>query len=337
MDLPVFGMKNDDSVCYLNSLLQCLFSNTDLVRCILDERDRIPQYQDDDKKHITVSFTLINTIVSHPSFTEEPRRLMKVDPKAFKDVFIRSSELFTLGMQQDADEFLVTALDKLHNDIKIAVDTKQNIDPKMDANLYHYIKSYKDNYSFITKLFHTQICTKTSCQNCGHSSKKYEMCFQIYLEPPGIQCDLYNCLDKMRTPELLLDYKCDNCKQKSTTTRVSTPSVLPCHLTFVLKRFGPRQISSQVECPLTDLDMTEYMDDSDRQAFLRLNHTKYNVFKYDLYGAIFHVGTSFGGHYYAVCKRQGKWHLFNDEHVKILDNITPDHFKRAYMLFYRRT
>lgn len=339
MDLPIFGLKNDNSVCYLNSLLQCLFSSPDLTRNVLDEEDNIEEHKENNKQHITVYYTLISTIIKHPSFTEEPDRLMKVDPKAFKQVFIKSSELFTLGMQEDADEFLVTALDKLHEDIKTSVDLQSdliNIHPERDANLYQHIQNYRHNYSFITRLFHTQTSTKTKCSNCGHDNKRYDMCFQIYLEPPSVRCHLYDCLNKMRVPELLEDYKCDTCKQKNTTTKVVTPSILPCYLTFVLKRFGGRQHVAQVECPLSNLDLTEFMDSQDRQSFIRLNKNKYNKFVYNLYGAVFHVGGMMGGHYYAICRRGNQWYLFNDEQVRPLPGINESYFQRAYMLFYKR-
>ena len=336
MDLPVFGLKNDNSVCYLNSLLQCLFSSPDLTQYILNED--VEEHRTNNKNHIAVYFTLINTIVNHPSFKEDPDRLMKVDPRAFKEIFIRSSDRFTLGMQEDADEFLVTALDALHEDLKTRINPQKdlsNIDPQVDQNLYQYILSYKDNYSFVSRLFHTQVCTKTSCSGCGHGNKKYDNSFQIYLTPANNDCHLYDCLEQFRTPELLEDYRCDECTRKNTTTRVSTPSVLPMYVTFVMKRFGNQQLAN-IESPLTNLDLTTFINEEDRNSFLKLDAEKYKHFKYELYGAVFHVGSTLGGHYYAICKRRSGWYLFNDEQVKLLNNVSENYFKRAYMLFYRR-
>ena len=337
MDLPVFGLKNDNSVCYLNSLLQCLFSSSDLTRYILDED--IEEHKAKKKKHITVYYSLINTIVNHPSFKQESNRLMKVDPRAFKELFIRSSTQFTLGMQEDADEFLVTALDNLHEDLKMQINPQKdldNIDPQIDQNLYQYIQSYKNNYSFVSRLFHTQVCTKTSCYGCDHSNKKYDNSFQIYLSPTDTNCHLYDCLEQFRKPELLEDYKCDECNEKNKTTKVSTLSVLPKYVTFVLKRFGGRQQLANVEVPMTDLDLTQFINEEDKKSFLKIDAKKYKKFKYRLYGAVFHVGSGLGGHYYAICKRKSNWYLFNDEQVQALPNISEDYFNRAYMLFYKR-
>lgn len=330
MELPVFGLKNDNSVCYLNSLLQCLFSATELNKYILNENV-------ENKKHVSVYFSLISTIINHSSFKDDPERLMKVDPKGFKRIFVQSSTLFTLGMQEDADEFLVTALDALHEDLKIKLNPEKdlnNINPEKDQNLYQYIQSYKNNYSFVSRLFHTQVRTEYKC-NCAHTNTRYENLFQIYLNPIGDNCTLYDCLEKFRTPEILEDYKCDSCGDKNTTAKISTPSVLPLYVTLVLKRFG-NQHSTSVESPLTDLDLSPFMNKEDIESFKRLDAKKYKAFKYELYGAVFHVGSTRGGHYYAICRRKSKWYLFNDEQVKLIENISENHFNKAYMLFYKR-
>ena len=53
--------------------------------------------------------------------------------------------------------------------------------------------------------------------------------------------------------------------------------------------------------------------------------------KYKLLSVIVHEGSTEGGHYWAICRRNEKYYIFNDSKVSQTDKICN---KNAYILIY---
>ena len=99
--IPIISLVNDSSVCYLNSLLQCLMSCEKFNQDLQNGSDEINAY-----------IALLNGIKEHFERLQKP---FKVNPTGFKKVLFKDST-FTRGRQEDADETLVYFLDKIGND-----------------------------------------------------------------------------------------------------------------------------------------------------------------------------------------------------------------------------
>lgn len=99
--------------------------------------------------------------------------------------------------------------------------------------------------------------------------------------------------------------------------------------------FGKKKIDAYIDCPLGDLDMTEFC-----LPFLQTSTASNPLaMHYELIGVINHSGTADFGHYYAYCKDGynggDNWFEYNDSSVSAVkeeDVIS----KNAYVLMYRR-
>lgn len=337
-DLPIFGLNNSTSVCYLNSLLQCLFSTNALNIKIIKDAPLMEQFKKENKMHLVAYINLVNIIANHEGLNSNPS--LKVNPKAFVNIFVNESRNFSQNQQQDADEFLTTFLDTLHEQLKQKRDPTNDLktlDPKTDQCFLHYIHSYQPGFSYITPMFHSQIRTKTFCTECKHINRRYDIITQLHLELPEntTECSLYDCLDLYTRKEQLEEYKCDNCKSVGTTWKTIRPSIISTHFIIVLKRFKyASKIKIPVDVPIYNLNISKYVPNSDRQSFQKIfNPAEY---QYNLYASVFHFGRLDVGHYYAISKRKNKWYRFNDESVSPIEEIDNDKFNYAYILFYRK-
>ncbi|KAF6214829.1 hypothetical protein GE061_009572 [Apolygus lucorum] len=144
-----------------------------------------------------------------------------------------------------------------------------------------------------------------------------------------------DCLNLFTTCEKLgADdaWYCPTCKKHQRATKKFDLWDLPKILIVHLKRFSYTRllrdkIDAMVDCPLKNLDMSQYLIKGDRPQSV-----------YNLIGVCNHFGGMGGGHYTASCKNKdtGEWYYFDDSHV---DRTSEDRVltKAAYVLFYMAT
>ena len=127
-------------------------------------------------------------------------------------------------------------------------------------------------------------------------------------------------------------YSCERCKKLRNGLKYSRVTVLPDTLCVHLKRFRhdfafSSKISSRVDFPLVDLDMTPWLHKESASA----------VSLYDLTGVICHHGSAGGGHYtsYALNPVDEDWYEFDDSTVTKVDPAAVMN-SEAYVLFYRK-
>ncbi|CAG0896116.1 unnamed protein product, partial [Darwinula stevensoni] len=121
---------------------------------------------------------------------------------------------------------------------------------------------------------------------------------------------------------------CSSCKTRQKCTKSFTIQKFPQILVIHLKRFSPHErfrakLSTTVEFPVNNLDMSSYAASSGKQC------------TYNLYGIANHSGTTYSGHYTAYCKHPylNDWYEFNDARVsKVSRNSLVS--GEAYLLFY---
>ena len=125
-------------------------------------------------------------------------------------------------------------------------------------------------------------------------------------------------------------FECPKCKKNVEATKKIEIYNVPKILIIQLKRFDcGNKIKTQINFPLTDLNMNNYMT----------NNNENNI--YDLFAVANHYGTLTYGHYTAYCKNydDGFWYEYNDRVVTKIDKeneesviVSPE----AYLLFYRQ-
>ncbi|XP_038852219.1 ubiquitin carboxyl-terminal hydrolase 15-like isoform X2 [Salvelinus namaycush] len=145
---------------------------------------------------------------------------------------------------------------------------------------------------------------------------------------------LKDCIELFTTKEKLGaedPWYCPNCKEHQQATKKldlwSLPPVLVVHLKrFSYSRYMRDKLDSQVDFPLGDMEMSEFLIDPNAGPC-----------RYDLIAVSNHYGGMGGGHYtaYAKNKDDNKWYNFDDSSVSPAnkDQIVS---KAAYVLFYQR-
>ena len=335
MSIPIFGLQNDASVCYFNSLLQCILSLSDLSEeMLVYDKDKLVKKN---KKYSYLYIRFIEKLLENRDLIKHKKYVF--NPVELKRHFLQMAPFSTsgIGHQQDADEFLISFFDNIHEELK----GKMKIHPELKriekkySNFKEYLSIYKKEYSPIMKLFNTQEAIKMLCNSCKEVKTRYELQLRISIDIPATQCSFEDCLSYVyRRPELLDGYKCDKCSLTSTTYMMRTLSIIPKYLIITLKRFSSMAaMRSSINVPYK-LNLDKYIYEIHHNILKELDQDKYNTINYDLIGGVFHIGSMNGGHYISVIKRRGKWIRCDDENIMGMER--PPDFKRAYILFYER-
>jgi ubiquitin C-terminal hydrolase len=145
---------------------------------------------------------------------------------------------------------------------------------------------------------------------------------------------IFDCFDLFMQPELMTgenQWFNETTGQKEDVTKRMYMWSLPKILIITLKRFAVNEkgrisrINDQVECPLTNLDLSKYVEGYDKKKYV-----------YELYAVSNHSGNPSGGHYTSYIKTARGWVHYNDGHLEAIGEdkiISPS----SYCLFMRRT
>ncbi|XP_078393582.1 ubiquitin carboxyl-terminal hydrolase 21 isoform X2 [Cetorhinus maximus] len=252
--------------------------------------------------------------------------------------------------QQDAQEFLRFLMDRLHVEInrktrktpnimslsgtRVPSDNMERL--RDDEKSMQMWKRYLErDDSKIVDLFVGQLNSTLRCTTCGYKSTTFEVFCDLSLPLPkrlsmGDRVSLSECLS-LFTAEEELDTDnaplCGRCNQRKSSTKKLTiqrfPTFLVLHLNrFSLSHYGIRKSTTYVEFPLYGLSLRQCAANKAGNPI------------YDLYAVCNHTGTVNGGHYTAYCKSGGKWHVYNDSRVSLMqENQVVS--TEAYVLFYQ--
>ena len=163
----------------------------------------------------------------------------------------------------------------------------------------------------LQSLLSGQTVQRITCVNCDYSSETSDTFYDLSLVVKGKK-NIDESLAEMTADELLNgdnQYEIEKGHKEDAVrgTKIKKlPPVLNLHLTrfeFSMKSpTGMEKVRDYYEFPST-LDMGPYTVDQTKM-------------EYELITVLSHIGGSFGGHYIAFCKNDGKWFKFNDEIVE---------------------
>lgn len=234
--------------------------------------------------------------------------------------------------QQDAQEWFILIVDKLHEAITTNLDSRYRCD------------------CFFHKVFFGRHNSEVTCDRCHATSVTEEEYSSISLDfkkqvkkkkkaLPDIKTaipNVHECLRAYTAPEPLSpeQYKCRSCEAPRSAAKRVRIRKLPAILCVHVKRFGVKIVNNsfqqekyegKIDFPLV-LDMTPYTTNSGKEEV-----TKY---VYDLECVVVHHGENVhNGHYFAFCRQDNKWFRFDDEIVSAttLQDVMQ---QEAYLLFY---
>lgn len=230
--------------------------------------------------------------------------------------------------QEDAHEFLLYTLDKLHrrNRRSVSIRFRTKVPSSNQLAWKDYIKN---DYSFVIDFFHGQYIVSNVCNSCKKEYRSYEPFMGIDL-PLLKQCrSVQDLINHESLPEEVSGYKCERpgCERgggrgsgNGKVTQYRKINRYPQCLVVCLKRF---QVNGR----------RIFKNDSLVGISKRIQF--YNR-SYKLVGICNHFGSLNGGHYTAdVLRGNRQWYNCNDQSISRYatpkDNVDIQH---AYILFY---
>ena len=321
------GITNLGNTCFMNSIIQCINVNRDLVdyfeKCIVKNEDSLEVKLV--KEWIILSNSLYskNAVVTPESF-HQTIQLLSIK---------KNNDTFSGFNQNDSQEFLQFLLENLHTGLSKEVNMNVNGKPKNELDrmaikaLNNWKIYFKNDYSKIIEIYYGQYYSKiTSDNDIKYKTESFDPFSNISLEIPDNDIvSIYDCFNNFCKKEdiefKISDNDTNKYQKKLNIWR------FPEHLIIFFKRFTNNgfKINKTVDFPLEDLNLNEYCGGYDQNDSI-----------YNLYAISNHEGNIFGGHYWAYTKNaDNKWYKFNDKYVTQADESELVN-ENAYCLFYKK-
>lgn len=338
--LAICGLKNLGSSCYINLTVQMLLGLT-FERVFFEHvrpNKRLPL--------LDALYGLMATFHNNGGASIAPTKFMRT-LSAMKPDFNIPFE------QQDAQEFLLFVLDKLHEEQAHQPDVaatyldkyRGNVIPAEEESYLNWCKklTQQEGQSFVTDTVQGHIQSKLVCNKCNHKSISYSLFTILSLPIPlGNNVNLTDCLKYYTQDEVLSGdnaWRCPHC-DKSTEAN-------PMEVVFQPKRglfrLPKRSKSPQKKVPSLNTVSTKQLSFIHMPAVmfihlsrfgsatdklnttitypLRLSfqHVVHDI-TYKLTGLVNHYGSLKSGHYTALTNKARNdlllWCYFDDDNVR---------------------
>ena len=328
------GIANVGNTCYLNTAIQCMFHNVELLQRIIADshcKDGETNYMNELKELLSIIWIEGDSVVPH---------------QFINYLKINIQDRMQVNVQNDVQEFMMTFLDVLNKDVACGIsstvirntsdkllqnglDPRQRLVLKMERDWY---LSNKLDYSFLTEFFYGQFICQTECDTCHtrtHTSELFSnipIAFASIDSEHNVQHHQLNALiNNTFQTETITGYQCNKCKQITDAKRSVRIWKTPKLLTLSLKRFDKhlKKLYDKVDVPehINITNICIYDQNS----------------KYHLLSIACHGGSTTYGHYFALCRHpSGTWVVIDDEHVKDVDSYTTISSDSFYILIYEK-
>uniref|UniRef100_A0A672GWB4 ubiquitinyl hydrolase 1 n=1 Tax=Salarias fasciatus TaxID=181472 RepID=A0A672GWB4_SALFA len=164
----VLGLKNHGNTCFMNAVVQCL-SNTDLLAEYLG----LERYRTDPSPPVTAQLAALVRALWTLEYTPQ----LSVD---FKAIVSKYGSQFRGNSQHDALEFLLWLLDRVHEDVILAVGGAEDSPPPDPASS----QQPRVQHSFVQELFQAQYKSSLTCPHCLKQSNTFDPFLCISLPIP---------------------------------------------------------------------------------------------------------------------------------------------------------
>ena len=191
------GINNIGNTCFINSILQCLFSLNDFNKYFSD-LNNIKLTNKKNKNYELYKNIILNLhlTILHLNQKENPTKYVKEICTILQELSENgdsiAGNISNFNEHNDAEEFLSFLIDKIED---YTIDNNLILlNENMEMNNY-FNKEFSNKYNIITDLFKIQYITQYKCLNCDYLTKlnfnNYINKLQLSINKKGIN-SLYN-------------------------------------------------------------------------------------------------------------------------------------------------
>jgi ubiquitin C-terminal hydrolase len=346
------GLVNMGLTCYANATFQAVRAASARIPWLLEEGRYNTLFEKDPSKERTKNQQAVAVAAAEViQMLGKCKRGQSVRPGKFWSKVIPAVqdtmyEHLASKAPHDSHEFFLFLLECLHESTAQQVEMKIiRPDPVTDAErqiigaLQSWQREFSKEYSPFVDMFYGLGHWRTTCQECGNVSHRWESfnSMKVTMPPGGVGQEppsLASLLLKEMEPETIEGYTCDACKKSVSVKRSFRVWRLPQVLLIVLKRFTPdgRKIHTRV-APIAAAVPAEFSG-----LFSAESPERTGLTRYTLRSIVDHHGSAGFGHYTAQANpsKGDGWKLYDDEGVRDLPG-GPEFGESTYMLFFERT
>lgn len=340
------GLNNLGNTCFMNSVLQALLHAPPFRNYFLSGRHDRNSCRKTSSDRLCLSCDIDVIFSAVFSGDRAP-----YSPAQFLYSWWRLSENLACYEQQDAHEFFMSVLDRIHE------KEEKTRNKKKDNN-------NEDCNCVVHRAFSGLLRSDVTCTTCGFTSTTYDPCVDLSLDfntnvdqisphkpqkstETGVST-LTSCLDLFTRPEKLgSDQKlyCQNCRERHESVKQMSIRKLPLVLCLHVKRFehslvrkASRKIDRHLQFPFS-LDMTPYVSSSvvrkrfGNRIFAFEGDESEISTNFEVFAVITHSGMLESGHYITYLRLNEQWYKCDDAWITEVDDEVV-RASQVYLVFY---
>lgn len=331
----VIGIENTLNSCYLNSVLQILFTikplNVFILKC--ESFSKPPQ---NFKELLIIAYrNLLEHIYEVNELYIDNENILESDQ--FKNILEKELDFPLSYEQHDVHEILINILNIFHEGMK--QNNVEKISCKSENKLasiaLHKWEEYNkiEKYSMINKLMKGQMRNSITCQQCFLENNIFDsfsdITIQINTNTNTNTTNLEQCIHNFCKPETI-EFFCERCKAKRKAWKKIIFCRLPQYLIININRFEQIQEEQGITITKNNKHVTFPLENLTIESN---NGDEPIMNKYNLNGVIFHHGKQIdSGHYTSLININNSLIHINDEEIDIVkDQYQGD----TYLLLYQ--
>lgn len=342
------GLENNNNTCYMNAVIQSLANNYRFTHYIKQQKTININY-DNDTDSEDFNYTQIYDLQDKDvlvNFIKLIRGMLKgnytIKPTTFYKSFITKFPQYKVNHQHDAREFLFNLLEELNVSLEqkcIGIQTSKYANKHYQESLKEWRNYFENKKSYIIDNFYGQYIKTMICSQCNMKTYKYDPFLTIHISSK--QQSVYELICR----SMILDFinkVCDKCMKENLEPDMELDD-LPDHLrnpehsieTLIYKL--PQTLIISVDC-FTNQNQkinTQVNIDEKFDLYEKIMNNTDEPSTYKLSSIIYHQGDINSGHYFTICLKNDKYHLFND--TQIIKDIDITKIKSIpYLIFYEK-
>ncbi|XP_041479987.1 ubiquitin carboxyl-terminal hydrolase 5-like [Lytechinus variegatus] len=276
------GLKNMGNSCYLNSVMQVLFSIPDFVNRYASQKDQIFAIAPADPTgDFNAQMAKLGYGLASGQYSQEPkttdsgdqseeRSQCGVAPRMFKSLVGKGHHEFSTNRQQDAQEYLLHLFSIIERHSRGQLNPcdclQFELEERIQCSQSNQVK-YKKRTDYMLGVPIPLEAATNLAEFTAYEAKKAKLeAKKERVDPKDVvrpKISLQSCLDAFAAQETVEDFYSSAVKSKTTALRSTRISSFPDYLIIQLKKFTlgndwtPRKLDVSVEMP-DELDLGQY-------------------------------------------------------------------------------